>query len=534
MAGRRGRSVATQMRRAALIGVGLVVAAVGVARLGAGSSSARGDRAVRSSWRGACQSRPGADSASLPFGDPARTARRGWSAPVALASAGVPASSLGLSATPGGWLLAGWIQGPPPKVTAGGPGLFGSSGFKAHTHQGAVTTQTVRIAAGTLKGGFARSVQLSAGPSGSLTNLQVTLSAPDVGYVAWAQQPGTALRVGVVCNGRVTVLNRKLAGDAVPLALFPLVGRRAALVFDQYGHGTPFLEYAILSPSGQMGPPATIAHPGTHDTEATELSVNPRGELIASWVHNDAASPPGSSPASPGFVPAELVVAVCKPALRCAPPTTVRLGATKPACVNPAVAINPGGTTTVLAAADDWGNGCDDQLGLRAAVTSGPSSPLQPMQLIRTDGDYPVAQPVGDIGTAIAFNPGSASSGAFGWMFLPGNSSGPAPNAVLDNGGYWNTGEPTLAPANDGWYLVTWTHANARANPRTSLRAAVGHYGQIGPATVAVNAHTHIAAYLGATDGHGTAIILFSGSTDMGNGAGWPYTSGLYATVLRQ
>ena len=109
------------------------------------------------------------------------------------------------------------------------------------------STQEVRIAEGTFAAGFHRPVRLSTGPSGSLTNLQVTLSAPDVGYVVWEQQPATALRLSVICNGTIVVSNRRLLGDAVPLALFPLVGGRAALVFDQYGHGTPFLEYAVLS-----------------------------------------------------------------------------------------------------------------------------------------------------------------------------------------------------------------------------------------------------------------------------------------------
>jgi hypothetical protein len=136
-----------------------------------------------------------------------------------------------------------------------------------------------------------------------------------------------------------------------------------------------------------MGNIARIAHPGSRDTAATELSVNPRGDLIATWVHNDLAAPPGTSPTSGRFIPARLVVALCRPALHCASPETLQLGTTKPACINPAVAISPNGTATVLAAENDWGTGCDTPLGVRASVTPAGSPHLQPTRTIQTRGD---------------------------------------------------------------------------------------------------------------------------------------------------
>jgi hypothetical protein len=209
------------------------------------------------------------------------------------------------------------------------------------------------------------------------------------------------------------------------------------------------------------------------------------------------------------------------------------LGAIKPACINPAVAIGPDGTTTVIAAADAWGaTGCDAPLGVRASVTRGSGTSLEPMQLIKSQGDYPLAEPVGNAGAVMVFNPGLASSASLAWSFLPATGLAHVPVALLDSGGSWNTGQQTLAPANRGWYLTTWTHANRKNNPVLSLRAAVGHDGSVEPASLAVSARTHIAAYLGATDGRGDAIILFSGSTDRGDGASWPYSSGLYATML--
>lgn len=73
--------------------------------------------AAASAWLG-----PRPVGASLRASVTGRSARSGsgrWSAPAALVAAGTAATSLGISATPGGWLLAGWIEGPPPKVTAG-------------------------------------------------------------------------------------------------------------------------------------------------------------------------------------------------------------------------------------------------------------------------------------------------------------------------------------------------------------------------------------------------------------------------------
>ncbi len=392
------------------------------------------------------------------------------------------------------------------------------------------STQEVAVADGSLLGGFLRSAVLAAGPSGSLLSLHVTLSTPDVGYVVW-QGPSTSLRLGVVCAGKVVVSNRRLVRDAVPLALFPLTGGRAALVFDRYGHGTPFLEYGLLSANGRMGKIARIAHPGPRDTAATELSVNPHGDLIAAWVHNDLAAPPGTSPTAGRFIPAQLIVALCRPALHCASPETVRLGTTRPACINPAVAMSPNGTATVIAAENDWSTGCDKPLGIRASMTPAGDPNLQPTRSIQTKGDWPIAEPVGRGGTVVVFNSGLASSDSFSSSFLPATGAARARTSLLDNGGFWNTGQQLLAPAINGWYVITWSHANRRANPNLSLNAVVGHDGQLQRSSVAVLATRHISAYLGATDGHGDAMILFDGSTDTGNGAAWPYTSGLYTTV---
>ena len=446
---------------------------------------------------------------------------------MALVPAGVATGSLGLSTTAGGSLLAGWVQGPPPQVFAGGPNVSRSARTRAGGRQQAM------LATGSLAAGFRRPLVLTAGPSGSLLSFHITLSASGVGYAVWEQPPGTKLRLSVVCGGRLVVSDRLLVRDAVPLALFPLAGGRAALVFDQYGRGTPFLRYAILSSSGRLGAVARIAHPGTRDTEATELSVNPAGGLIASWVHNDVASRPGSSPASPGFKAANLVVAVCKPALHCSAPRAVPLGDIKPACINPAVAISPNGTTTVIAASHGWSaTGCDQPLGVRASVTHGRTSSVSPMRLIEPEGDFPVAEPAGNAGTVMVENAGGAPSDSLGWSWLPTTGTNASKRALLDARGLWDSAAQTnLAPAVNGWYVIAWTHANRKNNPQLSVRAAVAHNDRVEPASVAIGSRPYPNQYVAATDGHGNAMILFNGSTDIGNGAPWPYTSGLYVTT---
>jgi hypothetical protein len=54
-----------------------------------------------------------------------------------------------------------------------------------------------------------------------------------------------------------------------------------------------------------------------------------------------------------------------------------------------------------------------------------------------------------------------------------------------------------------------------------------------GAVSVVVNPRRRGDDYVGANDGHGDAMILFSGSTDRGDGAPWPYSSGVYTTVIR-
>ena len=125
----------------------------------------------------------------------------------------------------------------------------------------------------------------------------------------------------------------------------------------------------------------------------------------------------------------------------------------------------------------------------------------------------------------MVFNPGLASDDSFASSFLSTTGTAPGRAQMLDNGGWLDTGAPSLSPANDGWYLITWTHGS----PPGTVRAALGHNGRVEATAAAVSAFT--AQYVGAISGDGDAIILYSGSTNTGNGAAWPSSSGLYVTI---
>jgi hypothetical protein len=435
----------------------------------------------------------------------------GWSRPVQLVPARTVTGSLEVAGTGGGSLAAVWVQGRFPIVSL--------EPLNASAPPKPVGRQEVMLAHGTFAAGFERPVQLAAGQSGSFTNLQVTASAPDIAYAVWEQSPGVTLRLSIMRAGHLVVSWVPLVHDAVPLALFPIVGGSAALIWDQYGHGDPFVQYAIVSSAGKLGAVVKIAHPGPRDTAATEVSVNESGELIAAWVHDDLAVVPGSSPSSPRYRTAQLMVAVCKPALRCASPQAVPVGDSKPACIEPAVAIGPDGTTTVVAA------GCENFFGIRASVTHGSTTAVEPTRLIATYGAYPALVPVGNDGTLIAFNPGIVPYQSLAWSRLSANPNGRVAVRVLDHGGAFNSAsQDQLAATDNGEYVIAWPHANTDVNPHPSLMAALGHNDQLGRPSVVAPASVGPNQYVAAIDQRGDAIIMF-------NAFGANHGGGVFATI---
>jgi hypothetical protein len=464
-------------------------------------------------------------------------AASGWSAAVAIVSSNVATGSLGASATSAGAVVAAWVEGPPPRVKLGGP-----PPWPPPVRPSAVARlgrQRVMVAVGSFARGVGRPLQLSAGRSGAFGALRVAMSAPDTAYVAWEQTPGPVLRLSVVRAGRVVVARRLLARDAVPLALFPTARGRAALVFDRYGHGTPYLDYAIVSRAGTLGAVARVGHPGTNDTADAELSANRRGELVAAWVHDDIAPFPVSRGVSSRYRTAQLVVSACRPALRCAAPVTVALGHTKPACIDPAVAIGPAGTVTVIASAQRFvARGCAAPLGLWESLTAPGASALASMRMIDAAGASPVAAPAGRSGTTMLFYPGAAPYESLSSLWLPARpagQAGPLRPSALDRGGEIGEEQPgQLAAAGDGWWVMSWEHSAVRVNPRVAILAVVGRGATGGPASVAVPSGVPVWQYVTAVDGRGDAMLLYTGSTSRGSGAPYPYSQGVYVETARR
>jgi hypothetical protein len=394
------------MWRGALIAGGLLLAGSATAALvPAGSNAVTGAGRVSHASAGPqCAAGSPMNALEPPAIRTLGTPKRQWRAPAPLVPAGTATGSLGLAATAVGLVLAGWVQGPPPIVSAGGPGR-------------------------------------------------------------------SSLR-----NSRAI----------------------------------------------------TLAKASTQ-----EVSVNSRGELIAAWVHDDGASSPRTSPGSARFVPAKLIVALCRPALQCGSPETIRLGTTKPACINPAVAISPQGAATVIAAAADLGHRPRQAargLGLRdsgrsrqPSTDAGDSNEgrLADRRTGRSDrhGDG-VQLRARLIRFVLVIVP------ACDWRrTLPDVAA--RPRRLLEH---------RSAAVGASYQRLVRHHLVPRkppCQPDISLNAVVGHDGQLQRSSVAVGATQHISAYLGATDAHGNAMILFNGSTDAGDGAAWPYTRGLYTTVRR-
>jgi len=118
----------------------------------------------------------------------------------------------------------------------------------------------------------------------------------------------------------------------VVMALAPLRAGGAAIAWNQYGHGFPTLEYASLNAAGKPSRAMRISHFSGKDSEAVQISINRRGQLVSSWVHDAGRA----HNAHKGFE--QLMAAICDSTNRCSAPRVIALGRTRPACVSPAAA----------------------------------------------------------------------------------------------------------------------------------------------------------------------------------------------------
>ena len=164
------RVVLANMWRAALIAGGLPVAgSATAAQLSGRASAAAGadGRVAHSVVRRECAAGSPMTPLGLSSAGTSGTSVGRWSSPTPLVPAGTATPSIGLAATSGGSVLAGWVQGPPPMVSRAGRSDLArvspeQQGARQFLHPGGDGRRRHRL------GGLRRSAVLAAGPSGSL------------------------------------------------------------------------------------------------------------------------------------------------------------------------------------------------------------------------------------------------------------------------------------------------------------------------------------------------------------------------------
>jgi hypothetical protein len=441
-----------------------------------------------------------------------------WGVRTVLARPSVYTSFPQIAVSSGGKAIAAWVQGQPPKVYLGAARGAASSTLSS--------SQQVMADLGTITGGFREPVAVSAMTAGTPGNLTVAMSDPGTAYVAWGQAPAAQLWLAVLRDGRVSVPAAVIRKEAVPLAIFPLRGGRAALVWDQYGHGFPLLDYAVVDGSGRLGRVVTVAHLNGDDQLPTQISVNQAGVLAGAWTHGGGVTLRRSRPVPRNQ--ARLILVVCEPFANCSTPTAIPLGRTRPACISPAVAVSADGTTHLVAAANDPApQGCNRSLGVWATTGSRIRSRPRPA-LVSAAGDLPVITPDGPSSAIVVFNPGIAPHDTLAWSKLgPGIRAFTRPSVVADRD---TINAPVLAASSTGRFLIAWTHASSHHNPKLSINAAIGHGQRLGAVSKVIPAQNNPNTFTAAIDAAGDALMIWNQTRETTTGSG---NFGIFAKIYR-
>lgn len=436
----------------------------------------------------------------------ARLAPGRWGTTTALVKGDVQTGFPQVALAPGGQALAAWIQGPPPEVTAGPASGAASTSVSP--------IQEVVADRGSVQGGFRTPRTLSEATSGSLSSLTVAMSGRGSGYLAWEQGIAIGVYLAVLDRSGVAAAAHLVRKNAVPLGLFPLRQGKAALVWDQYGHGFPILEYGRVDRAGRLSGVTRVAHLNGHDQIPTQISVNSRGVLAAAWTNGGGTALRHGKPVA---VTAHLIAVTCKPFTSCSALQTIPLGRTRPTCINPAVAVSPDGTTHVLAAANDQApRGCDRPLGLWETNGS-PGGRLRRAVRLSSRGDWPVAALEGRGGAVAAFNPAAIPADTLAWLTLGRASQSTRPRRLPDRD---TVNTPVVSGTEAGSFLIAWEHASSHSNPRISVRAVLGAGHRVGRATGVVPARDNVSSFSAAVDGAGDGILIWNQARQSANANG--------------
>lgn len=435
---------------------------------------------------------------------------RGWSGPLTLEPATIHTSAPQLDLAPDGTAIAAWYEGRPPVVRAGALEPSAPIGIKVVVDLGSVTN------------GFGRPLVLSGNGNGTFDGLKVAASGPRLAFVAWSDAGRSVVNIAVLRDGRPSTVHT--LHDATPAALTAVGGGRVAVVWNQYGHGFPVLQYALMDEAGHLGPAATIVHFTGRDSAKTQISINDRGELVAAWGQTNAID---YLKRGTPFTAARLFASVCEPAGQCTGRREVTVARTRVACIDPAVALSQDGTVTVVAAANDPApRGCAKSIGVWGGVARRGQT-LAATSLIAPAGDQPVAAPAGHKGALAIFNPGGIPHTTLAWSTLTTDGRFSTPAAVKDS---HTINAPVLAANTSGQFVAAWTHAFGFANAPMSLRAASGRGQSFGAPHTIVPARGNANTFAAGIDGRGDALVLWN-TFHEGGAANGP--SGMYASILR-
>ncbi len=436
-------------------------------------------------------------SATADSGTPARGS---WGAPQMLAPITENVFHPQLAVTANGQVLAGWLSGEPPPVASIpiGPG-------KRHP---APPTKTVVVDRGTVAGGFQPPTVLSA----TGFNLQIAVSGTGTAYAVWEnaqeatliataapRQPFSAPRELLPRHTSEVRLVQSPSGPVVVVWATGAPGLSAA---------PTVLQYARLRADGTL---ETAVTAGTMvEGEGESFALNDRGAFAAIGYASERPSEDGLW--EDLYLP---FVAVCDPEGRCSQRHLHKLGRVgHDSLWQLAIALSEDGTANALASYETIPSPVPSPRNELWDAVRRPDGRWGTERELSGLGGFPVVTPYGRHGALTVFqtsNP-EGSLGGLAWSLLPANGDHFAKPVAVS--GPNSREPPTLAASATGEFVIAW-HAGppGLVSPtRSSLAAAVGTKGHLGPAKVLSAGNVAAQTIHIGIDRAGEAIVSWSDS----------------------
>ena len=140
----------------------------------------------------------------------------------------------------------------------------------------------------------------------------------NVGYVICEQMPGSTLRIGVICNGKVAVNDRQLSRRRCPTRAVPAERRARGAGVRPIRPRSRVARQRRAFSEGDPRPGGTDRTPG-FGRYGRDRAVDQRARRAdRRWVHSDLIALLGHRYCPPSRP--QLMLAVCRPALHCSAP----------------------------------------------------------------------------------------------------------------------------------------------------------------------------------------------------------------------